>query len=290
MTGARGRPADLRLLFLLLASAPATSGHANSSVAAAEDRVALATFWPGAREAETPGAGDFAGAPAYDVAGARFQLLWDEDALWVQAAVEDDMLTATRREHDEFGTWLDDAIEVVIDRVPGQPDRASPTIQHVIVSAAGGVYDAETFAEPPDVTAEFASARVDRTGADFSVLVRIDLASAGVTERDGAVLGLNLMMDDADGTAYTSTDWMRLDGFSDSMCYGRLVLVGSGDPSACVDGFDRDGGRCVDQGGCAIAPASPGPHPTTAPLLALLVMAAARLRRARCRPAGSRPR
>lgn len=261
------------------------------------ERIAFAARAPGGGAA--PVDADWAAAPEYAVASGRFRLLWDAQALWVRAAVADEVRAADVTGADDPLTYADDGVELMIDADPDNVDPAATTIAHVIVSAAGGVYDVHGMTGGDPAAAEVASATVTTSAGGFVAVVRLDWQRLGVTPAGGAALGFDFGVNDRDVAGTTDVvqlDWSGLADYDQRGCWGRLQLAGEGDPAECLGGFDRDGRRCLDDGaGCAVGPgrragaggAGPFTGLATALAAAALALARATARRRAGRPLGA---
>jgi len=165
------------------------------------------------------------------------RVMHDEKTLYLGIVVGDMKIAAKARDRDK-GTWEDDCVEIFLDPLRERRDRF-----HVIVSAAGSVFDAQ-LGDSAWLSELSVAVRRDE-GRGWTVELAIPFASLekkGV--RRGEVWDLKLTREDYDRQGQTTpllSSW-RFAGksFSDAGAFGRLVFEST---NAAINGDVSDGLR-----------------------------------------------
>lgn len=145
-----------------------------------------------------------------------------------------DKLAPTRLERDSQ-VWLDDSVEVVID-----PMNDRRGFAHLIVNAAGAVYDATGSITADSVSEEAAwngdwQASASRGKAEWYAEVKVPFSTLGMTPEESPCLGVNFARARITGTPEYSTWSPSADQFVNPQHYGELVLPWSDNSYITVD-------------------------------------------------------
>ena len=203
-------------------------------------------------------------------AQATFRLLWDESALYVAAEVRDTMLSAIGSGHDGE-LWDADGIELMID--PTHARAATPGLddRHVVVTAAGDLLEARGAGANEDRSVVMGSTYGVNTNGTvnsgapavgYRVVAAVPWSGIGVQPAAGALMGLDVALNDLDGTSLASGDWAGVTPFAQPIAWNTVQLAaaaGGGDPSGGVGGNAAGGGDgaggngATMHAGCAVA-------------------------------------
>ena len=207
--------------------------------------------------------GEFAAvAPIVVAAGAgtaRFRMLWDESALYVAADVDDKVLSAIGSGHDGE-LWNADSVELMIDPMRARAATPGPDVRHVIVSATGDLLEADGAGSGENRAVTMGTSyavRDDGTvnggtpAVGYRVIMAVPWSGIGVVPAVGSVLGLDLALDDLDGTSLTSNDWAAITPFAQPIRW-NAVQLGAPGGGAPGDGAPGDGtGGNAESGGAS---------------------------------------
>ena len=145
------------------------------------------------------------------------------DALYIAAIVADPKIVGKERKRDA-GTWEDDCVEFFLDPRRGRQDRF-----HIIISAAGMIYDARLGKSQWNAGPALLVAAKRYPGKGWTVELRVPFKTLETDRpRQGEVWDLKLAREDydAEGGVPRLSAWQYIgNDFSDAGAYGRLVFA-----------------------------------------------------------------
>jgi hypothetical protein len=213
-------------------------------------------------------------------AHARFRLLWDADALYLAADVDD----ATRvpgATGADGELWNADGIEVLLDPKHDRSATPDDDDRHVIITAAGDLLEAKRAGANEDRSLSMGTRYAVTDGATgYHIVAAIPWSGIGVPPTAGMQLGIDLALNDLSSSGLTSADWVSMSPFAQPMRWKTLSLYGAAPGTAPADGEPGIGGGGTDApppaNGCAYA--GNGSGTGLFALVLLLLYASLRLR------------
>ncbi len=175
----------------------------------------------------------------------RYRLMWDDDALYVAAEVDDAMLNADPAHQEDDGLWSDDAMEFMFDTLNNggniQQDDYKFFVNVNNVHADSRLYDASW---DSGMTSHVHLDGTINDGSDsdsgYTIEARIPWAN-WATPSDGDVWGMNIQLDDMTSSDSYSTQWSDA-GYGVNQPEGWVDAVFSpGSPCGNADIQPRDG-------------------------------------------------
>lgn len=158
---------------------------------------------------------------------------WDDNGLTVIFECDDTEIVAEKRPRDDAEMWKNDCVEVFLD--PGHTHSHKNKWLHVLVSAAGSIYDEQgpvcEFYGSGDVKravveydAEALKAKVKKTPKGWYAEIMIPWADIGVRPKPGDVWGINLNREEHPVTEYLC--WSpTFYGFNRIHQWGEIIFV-----------------------------------------------------------------
>jgi hypothetical protein len=150
-------------------------------------------------------------------------VLWDATNLYVAFRVTDTQLSATRTARDDANLYLDDAVEIYIDTRNDRATAMQPDDYQFLVNLNNVQVDLRGTGTGKDVSWNgtwVSAVRLQGTlnshgdsDTGYTVEIAIPWTQIGVTPVTGMVLGMDLVVDDADPTSatlYGTFDWARI--------------------------------------------------------------------------------
>jgi MYXO-CTERM domain-containing protein len=205
-------------------------------------------------------------------AQATFRLLWNESALYVAADVSDTTLSAIGTGHDGE-LWNADGVELMIDPTHARPPTAGPDDRHVVVTAAGDLLEARGAGANEDRSVAMGSTFAVTTqgtvnsgapAVGYRIVAAVPWSGIGVQPMAGALVGIDVALNDLDGTQLASNDWAAVRPFAHPILWNTVQLAaaeaGGGDPAGGVGGNAAGGGDGTGgngstvRAGCGVAP------------------------------------
>lgn len=160
--------------------------------------------------------------------------------------------------------WNADGVELLVDPLHDRSAAPDADDRHVIVTAAGDVLEARGAGAGEDRSIVMGSTVAVTTqgtvnsgapASGYRVVAAVPWSGIGTAPAAGAVLGLDLALNDLDGTMLTSADWAAEKPFAQPLGWRAITLAApaaSGMPSDGVGG----NGAGPEAGGGNVAPGS----------------------------------
>jgi len=189
---------------------------------------------------------EYADAPEIKIRAGRavasYRALWDDSALYLAARVEDESdwgrhggRARERDLVDRVGWWLDPRH----DRSPS-PDEGD---RRYALAATGELTATDGEGKRfPAFTAAGSHAvgpGSDGEGASYDAEIAVPWSALGTEPAVGALLGVDLTLDDAGFSKVTSTNWSGVAGFEAPADWNEIVLVGPVGAGDAAVGADR---------------------------------------------------
>jgi len=167
------------------------------------------------------------GASVGSAAGADVRIGYDDDGLFASFAVRDGAVFVNQGGRDGE-VWNGDSVELMVEVGNAKSATLGPTHHHLLVNVNGDLTDERGAAGSWDRSwTSGATAAVLRTGAGYSVELRVPWSSLGVQPCAGLALGLDVAVNDvaAAGQSPRPFDWARLARFAQPSRWGTLFLT-----------------------------------------------------------------
>jgi hypothetical protein len=164
-----------------------------------------------------------------------YRLMWDNNALYIAAEVEDSHLNADRSERDQEYIWWDDSIEIMIDTLHDGGNIKQDDYKF-FVNLLNNQADSRqldlSWSTPFTSSVTYDGSLNDNTDDDagYTIEVAIPWSGLGIPFPSvGETLGFELMMNDQDDSDTRIAEvWANLDGgdVNNPGGWGKLVFVG----------------------------------------------------------------